>query len=221
MEVRQEDTELDLETMHRPDMQWFVVHTLTGQEAKAQKFLKTQIRSAEMAGLIGDVRMPTEKVTETKNGKKRTIKKKIFPGYVLVEMALYDESGVIDKSNGKRTVVERTWQFLRETPGVIGSWLTQRPLPLTQSEVDAILSDKPAEGEEKPRPKVTFNVDDTVKINEGAFMGLKGLVSMVDPDKGKLKVEVSVFSRKVPVDVDYWQVEKVAVEEMDNETPAS
>ena len=70
---------------------------------------------------------------------------------------------------------------------------------------------------EKPRPKVTFNVDDTVKINEGAFMGLTGLVSMVDPDKGKLKVEVNVFSRKVPVDVDYWQVEKVSVEDMQSQ----
>jgi transcriptional antiterminator NusG len=174
-----------------------------------------------MEEYIGQCLIPMEKVTETKNGKKRTIKKKIFPGYVLVEMALYDESGAVDKSNGKRTVVERTWQFLRETPGVIGSWLTQRPLPLTQAEVDAILSDKPVDGEEKPRPKVTFNVDDTVKINEGAFMGLTGLVSMVDPDKGKLKVEVSVFSRKVPVDVDYWQVEKVSVEDMVSMEPAS
>ena len=93
-------------------------------------------------------------------------------------------------------------------------------MPLKQSEIDAILSNKPSEAEEKPRPKITFNVDDTVKINEGAFMGLTGLVSMVDPDKGKLKVEVSVFSRKVPVDVDYWQVEKVAVEDMATEQPA-
>jgi len=201
--------------------EWFVLHTLTGKENKVLESITARKRLESMEEYIGQCLIPMEKVTETKNGKKRTIKKKIFPGYVLVEMALYDESGAVDKSNGKRTVVERTWQFLRETPGVIGSWLTQRPLPLTQAEVDAILSDKPVDGEEKPRPKVTFNVDDTVKINEGAFMGLKGLVSMVDPDKGKLKVEVSVFSRKVPVDVDYWQVEKVPVEEMDNETPAS
>jgi transcriptional antiterminator NusG len=201
--------------------EWFVLHTLTGKENKVLESITARKRLESMEEYIGQCLIPMEKVTETKNGKKRTIKKKIFPGYVLVEMALYDESGAVDKSNGKRTVVERTWQFLRETPGVIGSWLTQRPLPLTQAEVDAILSDKPVDGEEKPRPKVTFNVDDTVKINEGAFMGLKGLVSMVDPDKGKLKVEVSVFSRKVPVDVDYWQVEKVSVEDMDNETPAS
>ena len=80
MEVRQEDTELDLESIHRPDMQWFVVHTLTGQEGKAQKYLQSQIRNAEMGTLIGDVRMPTEKVTETKNGKKTTTTRKFFPG---------------------------------------------------------------------------------------------------------------------------------------------
>ena len=199
--------------------EWFVLHTLTGKENKVLESIKARVRLENMGDYIGQCLIPMEKVSETKNGKKRTVNKKIFPGYVLVEMALYDESGAVDKATGKRAVVERTWQFLRETPGVIGSWLAQRPLPLKQSEIDAILSDKPSEGNEKPRPKVTFNVDDTVKINEGAFMGLTGLVSMVDPDKGKLKVEVSVFSRKVPVDVDYWQVEKVAVEELAAEPP--
>ena len=200
--------------------EWFVLHTLTGKENKVLESIKARTRLEGMEEYIGQCLIQMEKVTETKNGKKRTINKKVFPGYVLVEMALYDESGAIDKASGKRVVVERTWQFLRETPGVIGSWLAQRPLPLKQSEIDAILSNKPSEAEEKPRPKITFNVDDTVKINEGAFMGLTGLVSMVDPDKGKLKVEVSVFSRKVPVDVDYWQVEKVAVEDMAAEQPA-
>ena len=105
----------------------------------------------------------------------------------------------------------------------LGSGEVHAEVPEPRSELrhkrELCLSNKPAEAEEKPRPKVTFNVDDTVKINEGAFMGLTGLVSMVDPDKGKLKVEVSVFSRKVPVDVDYWQVEKVAVEDMAAEPP--
>lgn len=195
-------------------MEWFVLHTLTGKENKVMESIKARTRLEQMEDYIGQCVIPMEKVTETKNGKKRTIKKKVFPGYVLVEMALYDESGAIDRATGKRAVVDRTWQFLRETPGVIGSWLAQRPIPLKQSEVDAILSDKPTAAEDKPRPKINFNVDDTVKINEGAFMGLTGLVSMVDPDKGKLKVEVSVFSRKVPVDVDYWQVEKVDVSEL-------
>ncbi len=192
--------------------EWFVLQTLTGQENKVQTSIKARTTMEGMGEYIGQCIIPMEKVTETKNGKKRTLNKKVFPGYVLVEMALYGEG--MDPATGRRAVVERTWQFLRETPGVIGSWLMQRPTPLSQAEVDAILSTKPMQAAEKPRPKVTFNVDDTVKINEGAFMGLTGLVSMVDPDKGKLKVEVSVFSRKVPVDVDYWQVEKVSVEDM-------
>lgn len=192
--------------------EWFVLQTLTGQENKVQTSIKARTTMEGMGEYIGQCIIPMEKVTETKNGKKRTLNKKVFPGYVLVEMALYGEG--MDPATGRRAVVERTWQFLRETPGVIGSWLMQRPTPLSQAEVDAILSTKPMQAAEKPRPKVAFNVDDTVKINEGAFMGLTGLVSMVDPDKGKLKVEVSVFSRKVPVDVDYWQVEKVSVEDM-------
>ena len=192
--------------------EWFVLQTLTGQENKVQTSIKARVALEEMGEYIGQCLIPMEKVTETKNGKKRTLNKKVFPGYVLVEMALYDDGK--DVATGKRPIVERTWQFLRETPGVIGSWLMQRPSPLAQREVDAILSTKPARAVEKPRPKISFNVNDTVKINEGAFMGLTGLVSMVDPDKGKLKVEVSVFSRKVPVDVDYWQVEKVSLEDM-------
>ncbi len=192
--------------------EWFVLQTLTGQENKVQTSIKARTVQEEMGEYVGQCVIPMEKVTETKDGKKRTLNKKVFPGYVLLEMALYGEG--TDPATGKRAVVERTWQFLRETPGIIGSWLMQRPTPLSQAEVDAILSTKLAQAVEKPRPKVTFNVDDTVKINEGAFMGLTGLVSMVDPDKGKLKVEVNVFSRKVPVDVDYWQVEKVSEEDM-------
>lgn len=192
--------------------EWFVLQTLTGQENKVQTSIKARTVQEEMGEYVGQCVIPMEKVTETKDGKKRTLNKKVFPGYVLLEMALYGEG--TDPATGKRAVVERTWQFLRETPGIIGSWLMQRPTPLSQAEVDAILSTKFAQAVEKPRPKVTFNVDDTVKINEGAFMGLTGLVSMVDPDKGKLKVEVNVFSRKVPVDVDYWQVEKVSEEDM-------
>ena len=195
--------------------EWFVLQTLTGQENKVQTSIKARVALEEMGEYIGQCLIPMEKVTETKNGKKRTLNKKVFPGYVLVEMALYDDGK--DVATGKRLVVERTWQFLRETPGVIGSWLMQRPTPLSQREVDAILSTKPAQAAEKPRPKISFNVNDTVKINEGAFMGLTGLVSMVDPDKGKLKVEVNVFSRKVPVDVDYWQVEKVSLEDMQSQ----
>ena len=202
-------------------MEWFVLHCLVGQEGKVKKSIEARIPQEEMQGYIGKCLIPEEKVTETKNGKKRVIKKKIFPGYVLIEMALYEDGGAIDKETGKRVVVTKTWDFLRMTPGVIGSWLMQRPLPLKQAEVDAILSNKPAEQAEKPRPKITITPGETVKINDGAFMGLTGVVSVVDPDKGKLKVEVSVFSRKVPVDVEYWQIEKMAEEDLAMLPPAN
>ena len=194
------------------DKQWFVLHTLTGQEQKAQKSIEARIRIERMEDFVGKCVIPTEKVTEKKNGKKRTMTKRVFPGYLLCELALYNEAAGVDE-NGKKAIYERTWEFLRETPGVIGFVGGDRPAPLKQQEVDAILLDRPQAGQMAERPKIDFNVDETVKITDGAFMGLTGLVSVVDPDKGKLRVEVEVFGRKVPVDVEYWQVEKVAVEE--------
>ena len=194
------------------DKQWFVLHTLTGQENKAQKSIEARVKLERMEDYIGRCEIPTEKVSEKKNGKKRTITKKFFPGYVLAELALYDEAKGIDE-NGRKAIYARTWQFLRETPGVIGFVGGDRPMPLKQAEVDAILSNKPAGAPDVERPKIDFSVDETVKVTVGPFQGQMGQVSMVDPDKGKLKVEVNVFSRKVPVDVEYWQVEKVAVEE--------
>ena len=194
------------------DKQWFVLHTLTGQENKAQKSIEARVKIERMEDYVGRCVIPTERVTEKKNGKKRTITKKFFPGYVLCELALYDAARGLDE-NGKKAIYERTWQFLRETPGVIGFVGGDRPMPLKQAEVDAILLDKPLGAAQVERPRMTFNVEETVKITDGAFMGLTGQVSMVDPDKGKLKVEVQVFGRKVPVDVEYWQVEKVAIEE--------
>ena len=194
------------------EKQWFVLHTLTGQEKKAHDSIVARVKVDRMEEYVGRCVIPTEKVTEKKNGKKRTMTKRIFPGYVLCELALYDDAKGPDE-NGKRAVYERTWQFVRETPGVIGFVGGDRPSPLKRQEVDAILLDKPSAGSAVERPKVNFSVDETVKIVDGAFMGLTGQISMVDPDKGKLKVEVQVFGRKVPVDAEYWQVEKVSVEE--------
>ena len=194
------------------EKQWFVLHTLTGQENKALKSIEARVKLERMEDYIGRCVIPTERITEKKNGKKRTITKKFFPGYVLCELALYDEVRGVDE-NGKKAIYERTWQFLRETPGVIGFVGGDRPMPLKKQEVDAILLNKPAGAPDVARPRVNFSIEEEVKIVDGAFMGLTGQVSMVDPDKGKLKVEVQVFGRKVPVDAEYWQVEKVALEE--------
>lgn len=193
--------------------EWFVLQTLTGKENKVRDSIRARVPMEGMEEYIGECQIPTEKVTETKDGKKRVLTKKVFPGYVLVQLALYKEGGGIDKDTGARAVVPETWQFLRETPGVIGSWLQQRPMPLRQEEVDAILSNKPVDGASRPRPNVEFTVGMTVKIKEGAFLGQEGVVTMVDPDKGKLTVEVQIFGRKAPVDAEYWQVEKVVLEE--------
>ncbi len=195
------------------DKQWFVLHTLTGQEGKAQKSIEARVRLERMEEYIGACIIPTERVVEKKNGKKHTVTKKFFPGYILANLALYDEAKGVDEK-GRKAIYERTWQFLRETPGVIGFIGGDRPMPLKQSEVDAILTNKPSGSPTAERPRVNFSVDETVKITDGAFMGLTGQVSMVDPDKGKLKVEVNIFNRTVQVDVEYWQVEKVSVEEI-------
>lgn len=192
------------------DKQWFVLHTLTGQENKAQKSIEARVKLERMEDYIGKCVIPTERVTEKKNGKKRTITRKYFPGYVLAELALYDEAKGVD-DNGRKAIYERTWQFLRETPGVIGFVGGERPMPLKQAEVDAILSNKPSgPAESEAKIVCNFAVDDTVKITNGAFQGWTGQVTMVDPDKGKLTVEVNIFNRKAPVDVEYWQVEKMA-----------
>ena len=199
------------------EKQWFVLHTLTGQENKAQKSFNARVKIERMEEYVGRCLIPTERVTEKKDGRKRTVTKKFFPGYVLAELALYDESKGVDE-NGKKAIYEQTWQFVRQTAGVIGFVGTDNstipnPTPLKQSEVDAILSNKPAGQREVVRPKIDFAVDETVKVVDGAFMGLTGQISMVDPDKGKLKVEVNIFNRKVQVDAEYWQVEKVPVQE--------
>ena len=138
--------------------------------------------------------------------------RKFFPGDVLCELALYDEAKGLDES-GRKAIYDRTWQFLKETPGVIGFVGGDRPMPLKQHEMDAIMTDGPGGPLPVEHPKVNFSVDETVKITDGAFMGLTGQVSMVDPDRSKLKVEVTIFNRKVQVDVECWQVEKVSVED--------
>ena len=199
---------------------WFVLQALTGQENKVQKSIVARTKLEAMGDYVGECIIPTEKVTEKKNGKSRTVVKKFFPGYVLCELALYDDSKGAD-ATGKKAIYERTWQFLRETPGLIGFVGGERPMPLKQSEVDAILSSGKGAGkaEPPPRPKVLFNVNDTVKVIDGPFQGQVGQVSIVDP-KGKLTVEVQIFSRKTPVDVEYWQVEKMSEEEILASNPA-
>ncbi|MBO7654488.1 MAG: transcription termination/antitermination protein NusG [Kiritimatiellae bacterium] len=195
------------------DKQWYVLHTLTGQELKVLKSIQARVRIEEMGEYIGEVKVPMETVSEIKNGKRTTIKRKLYPGYVLIQLALYDNPE-------DRNVLEPTWRFLRETPGVIGFIGGEKPMPLPQAEVDAILN-QVSEKHETVKPKVQFDVGEMVKITEGPFMNYNGTVDEVDPEHGKMKVSVAIFGRTVSVELEYWKVDRLSPEEMMPSPPIS
>ncbi|MFC1462618.1 transcription termination/antitermination protein NusG [Verrucomicrobiota bacterium] len=178
------------------EKEWFVLHTLTGQEYKVRESIKRRRKLEEMDELIDEVLIPTEKVSEVKKGVKSTTTRKFFPGYVLVHLSLYDE---------ERRLREKSWYFIRETPGAIGFVGGDRPAPLPPEEVEVILN-QVLEKKEKVKPKVAFEPGETVKINDGPFLNFTGVVEEVDPDRGKLKVSVAIFGRSAPVELEYWQV---------------
>ena len=180
--------------------QWFVLHTLTGQEMKVKRYVEAQTKLQDMSEHIGDIIVPSEKVSETKNNIKRTFTKKFFPGYAIIHCVLYGED---------RKLHEPTWRFLRETPGIIGFVGGDHPVPLSEEEVLDLMSASDVR-KEKPRPKVVFEPGETVKITDGPFMNFSGTVDEVDPDRGKLKVSVAIFGRTAPVELEYWQVEREA-----------
>ena len=177
---------------------WFVLHTLSGQEGKVKDSIDRRIRVEEMEDYIDEVLIPTEKVSEVKKGKRTTTTRKFYPGYVLVHMCLYDE---------QKELVDRTWYFTQDTPGIIGFVGGDRPVPLRPEEVDNILN-QIEDKQEKVKPKVIFEPGETVKITDGPFLNFNGVVEEVDPDRGKLKVSVSIFGRTAPVELEYWQVER-------------
>jgi len=180
------------------EKQWFVLHTLSGQEAKVKENIERRILQEEMQDYIGEVLIPTEKVSEVKQGRKSTTTRKFFPGYVLVNMRLYDE---------EKRLVDKTWYFTQETPGLIGFIGGDRPVPLRPQEVEIILH-QIEEKKEKIKPKVVFEPGETVKITDGPFLNFSGVIEEVDPDRGKLKVSVAIFGRTAPVELEYWQVER-------------
>ena len=180
------------------DYQWFVIHTLSGQEQKVKDSMERRIKIEELSDVIKEVLVPTEKVAEIKKGKKSTTTRKFYPGYILVNMKLLDE---------KSQLIARTWYFVRETPGVIGFIGGDRPVPLKPDEVESILA-QIQERQEKVAPKVAFEKGETVKVTDGPFQNFTGVIEEVDPDRGKLKISVSIFGRSTPVELEYWQVER-------------
>jgi len=187
-----------MDTTTRPEFQWFVLHTLSGQEQKVKDNIEKRAKVEEMGEWIKEVLIPTEKVAEVKKGKKTTSTRKFYPGYILLHMKLLDD---------KNQLYDRSWYFINETPGIIGLIGGDRPVPLKQDEVDSILA-QIEERQEKVAPKVAFEKGETVKVTDGPFQNFTGVIDEIDPDRGKLKISVSIFGRSTPVELEYWQVER-------------
>jgi len=180
--------------------QWFVIHALSGQEFKVRENIMRRLEIEEMGDLIDEVLIPTEKVSEVKMGKKKELTRKFYPGYILGKVGLY---------NSDNSLNERTWHFIQQTPGIIGFVGGDKPVPLRKSEVDSILN-QVEDKQEKPTPKINFTQGETIKINDGPFENFTGDVEEIDAARGKLKVTVSIFGRTAPVELEYWQVEKIS-----------
>ena len=172
---------------------WYVVHTQTGAEDKVRKTLLTRIETSLMQDCFSQVFIPTEQISEVRSGKKKISERKFFPGYLLIEMDLD----------------ERTWLLVKTTPGVtgfIGSG--KKPSALTADEVDNILK-RSRDAEVKPSSKISFESQEAVRVIDGPFVNFNGVIEEVHQDKQKIKVSVSIFGRSTPLELEFWQVEKV------------
>lgn len=173
-------------------MQWYVVHTYSGYENRAKLALEQRIKEFGKQEMFGEVLVPSEKVVEVVKGEKRTSSRKFFPSYILVNMELNDE----------------TWYVVKNTPKVTGFVGGQtNPTPISEAEVKHILGQM-EEGLVNPRPKYEFSHGEQVKVIDGPFSNFSGMVEDVNPDKGKLRVLVSIFGRSTPVELEFFQVEK-------------
>ncbi len=179
--------------------QWYAVQTLSNREASVKRYLDRYLASEEMEDYIFEVLMPTQTITEVKSGKKTQKVRKFYPGYVFLNMRLYDEEGKLQ---------EKPWYYVKGADGVIGFVGGNNPTPLKEHEIERILSQM-HEAEGKEVPKVQFEVGSEVKIIDGPFLNLNGQIDEIDPERGKLKVSVSIFGRFTPVELEYWQVEDI------------
>ncbi len=183
----------DFADPNKEGMQWYVVHTYSGFENKAKTSLEERVRSLRKADFFSDIIVPEENVIELVKGQKKTTKRRFFPGYILVKMILNNE----------------TWHIVKDTPritGFVGDKVKPRPVP--ESEVKK-MTNRIAEGESKPRHRVSFKEGENIRVVDGPFSNFNGTVEEVNMDKGKVKVLVSIFGRSTPVELDFIQVEKV------------
>ena len=175
------------------EMKWYVVHTQTGSEEKARAGLQSKIATTALKTYVSEVVVPTEQVSEVRGGKKRISERKFFPGYILIKMDMCKES----------------WYLVKSTPGVTGFiGPGRKPASISEDEVNAILR-KTVDTETKPTPKITFDIGESIRISQGPFANFNGQVMEVFPDRGKLKVSVSIFGRSTLVELENWQVEKI------------
>ena len=177
-----------------PNMKWYIIHTYSGFERKVKESLESRVRAyPELENRIGQVLIPTESVTEVRGGKKYTSERMFYPGYVLVEMDMDDN----------------VWHVVKSTPRVTGFVGTgQQPTPLSEDEVQQIVY-RVADSKEKPKLKVKFEKNESVRITEGPFASFTGQVDEVNEDRETLKVMVTIFGRSTPVELEFGQVEKV------------
>jgi transcription termination/antitermination protein NusG len=174
--------------------QWYIVHTYSGFEERVKDNLKQRIEALGVADRFGDVRVPTETLVEMRGGKRRQVERKFFPGYILVEMEMTDE----------------TWHVVKNTPkvtGFVGS--PKHPTPLTEEEVNQILNQVVAT-KEKPKPKHVYEKGEHVRITDGPFSNFTGTVDEINLDKNTLRVLVTIFGRATPVELEFLQVQKVS-----------
>ena len=174
------------------DKKWYVIHTYSGYENKVKTNLERKVQSMGMEDVISRILVPLEEATEEKDGVKKVVKRKIFPGYVLVEMEVNDKS----------------WYVVRNTPGVTGFvGSATKPVPLSDSEVEYILKSQGLD--QKPKQDIDVEVGETVRITSGAFENILGVIDEINHEKGTLKLTVEVYNRETPVEVEFSQVEKI------------
>lgn len=173
---------------------WYVVHAYSGYEKQVLRSLGERIKRLDMEEYFGEILVPTEEVVEIKNGQKRKSERKFFPGYVLVQMEMNEDS----------------WHLIKDTPRVMGfiGGTADKPAPITEKEADAILR-RVHEGAEAPRPKTLFEPGEMVRVTEGPFADFNGVVETVNYEKSRLHVAVMIFGRSTPVELEFGQVEKV------------
>ncbi|WP_296352791.1 transcription termination/antitermination protein NusG [Ramlibacter sp.] len=176
-----------------PDLRWYVVHAYSGMEKAVERNIRERINRAGMQDMFGEILVPTEEVVEIKNGQKRTSERRFYPGYVLVQMIMNDESWHLVKHTNKVT-------------GFVGG-AKNRPAPISDDEVKKILGQM-VEGVEKPRHKVEFVVGEYVRVKDGPFTDFNGTVEEVNYEKSKVRVSVTIFGRATPVELEFSQVEK-------------